>query len=35
MKTHVGSVVAGDIKSPSKRSVRVKWHQAVAIAEEV
>jgi hypothetical protein len=27
--------VAGDIKSPQKRSLRLEWYRAVRIAEEV
>jgi hypothetical protein len=35
MKTKVRFIVAGDIKSPQKCSLRVKWYQAVRIAQEV
>lgn len=35
MKTSLRFIVIGDIKSPQKRSIQVKWYQAVRIAKEV
>lgn len=35
METTVRFIIVGDIKSPQKRSLEVKWYQAVRIAEEV
>jgi len=35
MNTYVGFIVADDIISPSKRSIRVKWYPAVTRAEEI
>jgi hypothetical protein len=35
MKAQVGSNVAGEIRTPQKPSVRMKWYQAVTTAEEV
>jgi hypothetical protein len=35
MKTKVRSIAAGDIKSPSRRSLRVKWYKAIRTVEEV
>jgi hypothetical protein len=35
MQTPVRFVVARDIKSPSKPSVRVKWYVAARVTEEV
>jgi len=32
IKTKAHFIVAGDIKSPSKPTVRVKWYKAVMIA---
>jgi thiol-disulfide isomerase/thioredoxin len=35
MKNEVRFIVADDIKSPLKHSLRVKWYQAVMIAKEL
>jgi len=34
MQTEVCFVISGDIKSPLKRSLRVKWYQALRILRE-
>jgi hypothetical protein len=35
MTLSVRAIVAGDIKSPQKQSLQMKWYQAVRVAEEV
>jgi hypothetical protein len=35
MKAYVHFIIVGDIKSPKKCSLLVKWHQVVRVAEEV